>query len=50
MSDDRPLLDTLADMTAASLERANLDDRELKEQGILTDDEFTMQKQRILGS
>jgi len=29
MSDDRPLLDTLADMTAASLERANLDDREL---------------------
>jgi len=29
MSDDRPLLDTLADMTAASVERANLDDREL---------------------
>ena len=29
MSDERPLLDTLADMTAASLERVNLDDREL---------------------
>ena len=29
MSDDRPLLDTLADMTAASVERANLGDREL---------------------
>ena len=26
---DRPLLDTLADMTAASLSRANLPDREL---------------------
>jgi len=29
MSDDRPLLDTLADMTAASFERANLEAREL---------------------
>ncbi len=26
---ERPLLDTLADMTAASLSRANLPDREL---------------------
>ena len=29
MSEERPLLDTLADMTAASLERVNLDAREL---------------------
>ncbi len=29
MSDDRLLLDTLTDMTAASLERADLDSREL---------------------
>ena len=29
MSDDTPLLDTLADMTSASLERANLVDREV---------------------
>ena len=29
MTDDRPLLNTLADMTAASVARANLADREL---------------------
>ena len=29
MTDERPLLDTIMDMTAASVERADLDDREL---------------------